>query len=144
MFSPFVRTIGTCSQSLPSLDPRGRLGRPLAENRITILYSRPCHNAVGEPRHFRLFGKAAEHLFPSGAPTSPDVTPPSKSSSRKPNLGSLAIVKSSLLEVLLRITNRLPLLRSSSKHWTAPGNASLPSCLMLDTRKNAREGSLSY
>lgn len=59
--------------------------------------------------------------------TSPEVTPPSNKSCRNPNLGILAMVNFSLLDVLLRITNRFPLLRSSSKHSTAPGKASLPS-----------------
>lgn len=61
------------------------------------------------------------------ARTSPEVTPPSNSSLLKPNLGSLFIVKASLFEVLLKITKRLPLLRSSSRHSTAPGKASAPS-----------------
>ena len=61
------------------------------------------------------------------APTSPEVTPPSNKSARNPNLGSLFIVKASLLDVLLRTTKHFPFLRSSSRHSTAPGKATSPS-----------------
>lgn len=68
--------------------------------------------------------------------TSPEVTPPSNSSLLKPYLGSRFIVKASRLEVLLSITSRFPFLRSSSRHSTAPGSASLPSvvCVRVCTR----------
>ena len=68
--------------------------------------------------------------------TSPEVTPPSNKSRRKPNVGSLSIVNASLLDVLLRTTSRFPCLRSSSRHSTAPGKASLPSSRADQYRAN--------